>query len=210
VLFRRRRKQFETLVLVELPSLYRLALRLTGNQAMAEDLVQETLLRAYRSFGQFKLQEYGIKPWLFKILHHIFFNERTAAKRHHVLKNEPPWELVADQHPDHWPEIDINHLNWDQFDDEIKRGVEALAPEYRVVLLLWALEQLNYKEIGEICNVPAGTVMSRLFRARKDLSVKLAGYAQSHRLFREPHTAHGINHHPKTPVVFPEGSPNGL
>ena len=60
--------------------------------------------------------------------------------------------------------------HWEQFDEEIKQGVEALAPEYRIVLLLWALEQLNDQEIAHVCNIPVGTVMSRLFRARKDLA----------------------------------------
>ncbi len=207
MLFRRRRKQFEDLVLGELGALYRLAYRLTGNQSTAEDLTQETLLRAYRAFDHVHIREFGLKPWLFKILHNLYFNERLAEKRHHVLKTEPTWELIADQHHD-WPEVNIDHLDWDQFDEEIKRGVEALAPEYRIVLLLWALEQLNYKEIAHICNIPSGTVMSRLFRARKDLAEKLADYAKSHHLHRDrpiiKHN-HNQNSHPHM-----EETKNGL
>jgi len=181
VLFRQNRKQFEELVLSELGSLYRLGFRLTGNQAAAEDLTQETMLRAYRSFDRLQIRQFGVKPWLFKILHNVYFNDRLTRKRHPVLPNEPPWELLADQHHD-WPQVDIHHLNWEQFDEEIKHGVETLAPEYRIVLLLWSLEQLSYQEIAHVCNIPVGTVMSRLFRARKDLAEKLADYAKSHHL----------------------------
>ncbi len=203
MLFRRSRKQFEDQVLVELGPLFRLAFRLTGNRPTAEDLAQETLLRAYRAFDRVQIRDFGLKPWLFKILHHIYFNERLAAKRHPVLKTEPPWELLADQHHD-WPAVDIDHINWDLFDEEIKRAVEALAPEYRIVLLLWALEQLNYKEIAHICNIPAGTVMSRLFRARKDLAEKLAEYAKSHHLRNNPPIIKQ-NHH-----TIMEEAKNGL
>jgi len=207
LLFRRRSKQFEELVLIELPSLFRLAFRLCGDRTKAEDLVQETLLRAYKAFDDVKIREYGLKPWLFKILHNLFFNELTAQKRSHLLKDEPTWELMADQHTETWPEVDIHNLNWDQFDDEIKRGVESLAPEYRIVLLLWALEQLSYKEIAEICNVPVGTVMSRLYRARKDLTDKLAGYAEAHRL--KNHSTTGNSSLP-TQTLSPKGITNGL
>jgi RNA polymerase sigma-70 factor, ECF subfamily len=206
VLFRSKRKEFERLVLDAVPSLFRVALRLTSNRATAEDLVQETLLRAYKSFDHVEIRDFGLRPWLFKILHHLFFNERTAEKRHHVLAAEPTWELMADQHPDPWPEIDLAHLNWEQFDEEIKHGVEALAPEYRIVLLLWALEQMNYKEIAAVCNIPEGTVMSRLFRARKELAVKLAGYAQSHHLRQNGSAGHRIDHTTlTTPVANPKG-----
>lgn len=200
MLFHRKRKEFERLVLDELPALFRLAFRLTGNRALAEDLAQETLLRAYRSFDKVTIHEFGLKPWLFKILHNLFFTELHSRKKEHVLKEEPTWELIADQHPDHWPEMNIQHVDWDQFDDEVKRSVEALAPEYRIVLLLWALEQLNYKEIAAICNVPVGTVMSRLFRARKELSDKLAGYARDHRLMVPP-----VPHAAVTPIAGSKG-----
>jgi len=207
LLFRKRRKQFEDLVLVELPSLFRLAFRLTGDRTKAEDLVQETLLHAYRAFDDVQIREYGLKPWLFKILHNIFFNEFNAQKRSHLLKEEPTWELMADQHPEPWPEVDIHHINWDQFDEEIKRGGESLTPEYRIVLLLWALEQLSYIEIAEICNVPVGTVMSRLYRARKDLADKLAGYAETHRLKNHNHT---VNPPLPAQTLSPKGITNGL
>jgi len=200
MLFFGRRRKFEKQILNELPGLFRLALRLTGNQPAAEDLVQETFLRALKAFKTFQPREFGLKPWLFKILHHIFFNERSAAKRHHILADEPLWERVPDPHPEGESELDIHHMNWDLFDEEIKRGVDALAPEYRVVLLLWALEQLTYQEIAHICGIPMGTVMSRLSRARKELNDRLGGYARSHNLI-----PHDRNHTPS-----PESSPNGI
>jgi len=209
VLFGGKRKQFEELVLGEIGSLFRLAYRLTSNQAAAEDLVQETLLRAFRSFSETTLREFGIKPWLLKILHNVYFNERLAQKRHHVLKDEPVWEQMADHHSEPWDQTDIDHVNWEDFDEEIKSGIDTLAPEYRIVLLLWSLEQLSYREIADICNIPVGTVMSRLYRARKDLSARLAEYAVSHRLVKNPLPG------PTTPksqdsVSVSEGSQNGL
>jgi RNA polymerase sigma-70 factor (ECF subfamily) len=181
MLFRKNRKQFESLVLKEIDALFRLALRLTGNRSAADDLVQETLLRAYKAFDHFKIQEFGVKPWLFKILHHVYFNTLSNDRRHPVLKDEPIWNLLADHHPENWMTENIEQIDWEQFDEEIKRGIDTLEPEHRMVLLLWSLEQLSYKEIAEICNVPIGTVMSRLFRARKELAMKLTSYANTNR-----------------------------
>jgi RNA polymerase sigma-70 factor (ECF subfamily) len=186
MLFWKSRKRFESLVLKEADSMYRLAVRLTGNRTQAEDLVQDTFLRAYRAFDQFELRAGGVRPWLFKILHNVFFNDLAVRKRRHELKDEPIWELLADHHPHTWMATDLDHIDWDQFDEEVKGGIESLAPEYRVVLLLWSLEQMSYREIADICDVPVGTVMSRLFRARKELALRLSGYARSHRLVNVP------------------------
>ena len=79
-------------------------------------------------------------------------------------------------------ELKIADLNWDAFDQELKGAVNSLAPEYREVLLLWALEGLSYKEIAEVCNCAMGTVMSRLYRARQQVSERLADYAREHGL----------------------------
>jgi RNA polymerase sigma-70 factor (ECF subfamily) len=182
MLFRKNGNLFEDIVMKEVDSLYRFALRLTGNATRAEDLVQETLLRAYRGFDHFEFRDGRIKPWLFKILHHIFFDDLALQKRRHEIRDEPIWDLLADHHPGEWLAADLEHLDWEQFDEEIKKGIETLSPEYRIILLLWSLEQMSYREIAEICNIPVGTVMSRLFRARKELSGRLAGYARTHHL----------------------------
>lgn len=176
-------KKFEEVVLGLLDELFQFALRLTNNnRALAEDLVQETLLRAYRAFDRFEEREYGVKPWLLKIMHNIYFNELVAQKRRRESTNESQLNNIEDQHPEYKEEFDINNVDWEQFDEEIKNQISQLPDEYRVVLLLWALGEFNYKEIADICDIPIGTVMSRLFRARKQLAKNLTSYAEAHRL----------------------------
>ncbi len=177
-----KQRKFEKHILPELDRLFRFALRLAGNQSQADDLVQETLLRSYRAFDRFEGDSSNLRSWLFKIMHNIYFNELIARKRRRVSETEQDWNQIADQHPEPWPEFDVERLNWEKFDEEIKKSVEELAPEHRVVLLLWALEELSYKEIAEICDIPIGTVMSRLYRARKQLAESLTTYAKLHRL----------------------------
>ncbi len=186
-----KRKEFEGLVFPELDTLYRVAIRLTGDRSSAEDLLQETLLRAYRAFEKFKLTNIGVKPWLFKIMHNIYFNEKLAEKRKHRFEKElaeesrgTPRYQQSDQNLS-LQEIDLDNIPWDQFDQEIKKHIEELPPEYRIVLLLWALKDLSYKEIADICNVPIGTVMSRLYRARQILTNTLSEYAKSHRIIKK-------------------------
>ena len=84
-------------------------------------------------------------------------------------------EVAENQQPS---AVDIADLNWDAFDQELKAAVNTLSPDYREVLLLWALEGLSYKEIAEVCGCAIGTVMSRLYRARQQVSEKLAVYAK--------------------------------
>jgi RNA polymerase sigma-70 factor (ECF subfamily) len=163
--------------------MYRLARRLAGNEAEAEDVVQEALLRAYRAFDRFELREYGAKPWLLRILHNTFYTRRGREAKQPALLDEVNIDQLAGGRPaggstepsDGRPTDDID---WEYMDQEIVRAVDALSPEYRTVLLLWAMEGLSYKEIAEVCDCAIGTVMSRLHRARQALSSRLAHYAQ--------------------------------
>ncbi len=158
--------------------LYRLALRLTGHAEDAEDVVQETLIRAHKAFPRFEMHEYGARPWLLKILHRVFFTRRQRQARH----SQPLRELRSDElaaSTNHEPlVIPANgQVDWDSFDQELKTAVERLPVEYRSVLLLWALGDLAYREIADILDCPVGTVMSRLYRARQLLGQSLADYA---------------------------------
>jgi RNA polymerase sigma-70 factor (ECF subfamily) len=76
-------------------------------------------------------------------------------------------------------------MDWDRFDDEVKRAVLDLQPEYRFVLLLWAIEGLTYREIADVCHCAMGTIMSRLYRARQLLGRRLRHYAREHRLIKD-------------------------
>jgi RNA polymerase sigma-70 factor (ECF subfamily) len=160
-------------------AVYRMARRLAPDEAEAEDLVQETFLRAYRAFDDFELREYGAKPWLLKILYNVFCTHRGKQSRERVAVDGPGVEALAtDSGGTTLGETGTGEVDWEQFDDEIKLAVEALQPEYRAVLLLWALEELSYKEIAEVCDIPIGTVMSRLYRGRQQVGRQLAEYAR--------------------------------
>lgn len=175
----RLREEFEALALPHLESVWRLARRLSGNHAEAEDLVQEVYLRALRSFDRFELRACGPKPWLLKILHNVFCTRRSQSRRQPMLMEEVDLERVAgeiEERPlERWP--GENEVPWDEFDEVLARAVQSLRPEYRTVLLLWALEGLSYREIAHVCECPVGTVMSRLYRARQILCQRLGAWA---------------------------------
>jgi len=171
-------RQFSELVMPHLDLVYRIACKLAGSRHEADDLVQETFLRAYRSFGQFELREYGAKPWLLKILHNVFFTRRGQAGRAPTLMEDLSLDdFAAELEQKPFPTLPAGEMDWEHFDEELKRAVEDLAPEYRSVLLLWALGDLSYKEIADVLGCALGTVMSRLYRARQQLSGVLADYA---------------------------------
>ena len=172
---------FERIMLPHLDSVYALARRLTGSDAEAEDLAQDTFLRAYRSFGSFELRQYGARPWLFKILHNVFYS-RLERRRHQEIQLPEDVDVDAVSvrtAPEAADAVSpAAAMNWDLFDEELKDAVMTLAPEYREVLLLWAMEELSYKEIAEVCGCALGTVMSRLYRARRQIAEKLSDYAR--------------------------------
>jgi RNA polymerase sigma-70 factor (ECF subfamily) len=171
--------RFNEVALPHLDAVYRMARRLSRNDAEAEDLVQETFLRAYRSFEKFELRSYGAKPWLLKILHNVFYTRAGRQAKQPTLLDDASFDDFAGElDQPAGSELVADNLNWDLFDDEIKAGVDDLVEEYREVLLLWALEELSYKEIADVCGIPVGTVMSRLYRARQQLGRRLAGYAR--------------------------------
>ncbi len=179
---------FENLVLPLLDELFKFALRLTSNnKPLAEDLVQETMLRAYRAFDKFEMRETGIKPWLLKIMHNIYFTELTKTKKRNEANHSTDIYSVEDRHTEQSADFDIENIekiDWEQFDEEIKNNITQLPDEYRAVLLLWAFGEFSYKEIADISDIPVGTVMSRLYRARKQLAQSLTNYAKKHRLIK--------------------------
>jgi RNA polymerase sigma-70 factor (ECF subfamily) len=157
---------------------YRLARRLCGDAHEAEDLVQETFLRAHRAYERFELRDYGAKPWLLKILHHVFFTRRTrAAKGPALLADAEFVEAQVEQPVEVISLAGNGEVDWDHFDDELKSALDRLPAEYRSVMMLWALGDLTYKEISDVLDCPIGTVMSRLYRARNTLARTLADFA---------------------------------
>jgi RNA polymerase sigma-70 factor (ECF subfamily) len=165
-----------------MPSLYAAALRMTRNPADAEDLVQETYLRAYRGFGGFQ-EGTNLKAWLYRILTNTFINSYRAKKRR-------PDEAELDEVEDLYLYRRIGGLEaalagrsaedelLDRFTDtEVKEAIESLPESFRLAVLLADVEGFAYKEIAEILDIPIGTVMSRLHRGRKALQKRLYQFA---------------------------------
>lgn len=170
--------KFDEVVLCHLDLVFRMAVKLTGNPHEAEDLVQETFLRAHRAFDKFDLREYGAKPWLLRILHNVFYTKCGQAGRTPSLLDDLSMEDFAaelEQRP--LPTFESGEMDWEDFDEELKAAVLALTPEYRSVIVLWALGDLSYKEIAKVSGCALGTVMSRLYRARQQLNEALNQFA---------------------------------
>lgn len=155
-----------------MPMLYRTALRLTRNQADAEDLVQNTFLRAFNFYDKFTPGT-SFKAWIFKIMTNIFINQyRKQAREPQTVAIENTGIGTPD------PE----HLFFENLlDEDIKRAIEELPDQYRLTFLLYT-EGFSYKEIASITGANLGTVMSRLHRARRLLQGKLHQYQTEVRL----------------------------
>jgi len=178
--------RFEAIALPHLDAVYRIAQALGSDAAEADDLVQETFVRAFRAFERFELREYGARPWLLRILHNVFYTMKGRERREPTLLDDVDFDHFADGLNDNgsdWSSAEA--VNWDYFDQEVKTAVAQLQPEYRSVLLLWSIEGLSYREIAEVSDCALGTVMSRLFRARQSLRRLLCGYARERKLGAE-------------------------
>lgn len=173
------RDAFEKLALEHLEAVYRLALQLVRHPDEASDLVQETYLKALRVAERFEEHGGGIRPWLFKILHNVFYTKLAKARRGPFAADEmqsAPDDAPGPDEP--MPAWDLDSLDWEHVDERLKAAIEQLRPEYRTVLLLWAVEGLKYREISEVQEIPIGTVMSRLHRARSILTEQLSDLAK--------------------------------
>jgi RNA polymerase sigma-70 factor, ECF subfamily len=181
-------QEFEKLALAEADLLFRVACRLTGNSERAGDLVQETFLRALRSREGFDLQEHGIRPWLLRIMHNIHLTQAERQRREpvlmdvHAMGEDTRDSQGGDGRPASSPFAEDFFQN---LDDKLLHALESLPSDYQVVLLLWSVEELSYKEIAEAVCVPIGTVMSRLHRARQRLAATLQEFAPRQRAARE-------------------------
>ncbi len=165
-------ERFEAEALVHLGPLYRTALRLTGNDADAQDLVQETVLRAFRFFDSFEPGT-NCRAWLFRILMNTFVNEYRKRVRgpHQVDLDETmsTLESRADPAVVSLPATPEELVSAGMLDGDLKEGLRALPPEFRAAVLLCDVEEFSYKEIAEMTQVPVGTVMSRIHRGRRAL-----------------------------------------
>ena len=168
------RAEFERLALDQLDHVHRAAFQLCRDHATAEDLVQDTYLRALRSADRFEDRGGGVRPWLFAILHNVFYTHLEKQSRRptpvETIYSEDQRERLPDEPPPAW---DLASMDWEYVDGRIKDALDTLEPDSRLALLLWGIEGLKYREIAAVLDVPVGTVMSRLHRARKKLAALL-------------------------------------
>ena len=161
--------------------LYNYAVRLTGNEDDAKDLVQDTYLKAYRFLDKYQ-PDTNAKAWLFRILKNSFINNyrKNVRTPDQVEFDEIQdyYDLVRDQTKD----IDDLRRQFDDnlLSDEVVTAMDSLNEEFRTIIILSDLEQLTYEEIAEILDIPLGTVRSRLHRARKAMQEKLYTFALKH------------------------------
>src|SRR5258705_793434 len=166
-------KDFERLALEQLDMLYGVARRLTRDPNRAEDLVQETYLRALRSRDGFNLETFGIKPWLLRILYNLHVSRAQREGRQPATVDD-----LEQAGPDRRSAtLPIDSRSFEGMDEQLVQAIDGLGDEYRSVLMLWAVEDFTYKEIAESLDIPIGTVMSRLHRVRQRLSEELHEYA---------------------------------
>lgn len=175
---------FEAQVLPLAPSLYRMAYHLTRNRTEAEDLTQETFLRAFRGFGGFRGG--NVKAWVFTILRNAYRDECRRRGHEPVLEADlNEGVLVISQNVRHQePSAEAEALRRLP-NDAIERAFAALPPEWRLIVILADVEELTYREIAEVTEIPIGTVMSRLSRARKRLQSQLLATSSGPRPVRE-------------------------
>ena len=169
--------------LPHLDAVYRFAIRLTGSADEAEDLVQETFLRAFRSWDQYA-RGTNAKSWLFTICRNVFLRKRERAQRHEEILSLNAARVGAGSTPvanPMWSSAQGVDPEGDFFesivDERIISAIEELPEEYRTAVVLSDIEGLPYAEIAALMEVPVGTVKSRLFRGRRRLQQVLYDYA---------------------------------
>ncbi len=168
-------QEFEREALVHLDTLYNVALRLTGSAPDAEDLVQDTVTKAYRAWDKYE-RGTNCRAWLVTILRNTFINQyRRKSKRptpvdFEAVKDTSVFEAMQDRDPSG---------TFFRFivDEEVKRAIQELPEEFRIPVVLSDVEGLSYAEIAEALELPLGTVKSRLFRGRRRLQQRLYEYA---------------------------------
>jgi len=177
------RAGFEEEALPHVDAVYRFALRLSGSPDEAEDLVQETFLRAFKSWDQYT-RGTKAKSWLFTICRNVFLRGRERAGRHEEILSESASRSMLGGTPvinPVWASVEAVDPEGDFFgaivDERIIRAIADLPEEYRTAVVLSDIEGLGYAEIAELMDVPVGTVKSRLFRGRRRLQEVLYGHA---------------------------------
>jgi RNA polymerase sigma-70 factor, ECF subfamily len=180
------RRRFEDEALPHLDALYTMAVRLARNSHDASDLVQETILRAYRFFDRFE-QGTNCRAWLLTILFNNFRNGYRRSAREQPAGSPEEFERrieaesLRSDSPNSDPEATLSGSGMER---EVEAALDALPAEFREALLLVDVQELSYQEISQVLNIPIGTVKSRVSRARSLLRDALAAYAKERGIIR--------------------------
>lgn len=176
----RKRQQFQEEAFVHSDALYRTALRMTRNTDDAADLIQETMVKAYRFWDRYE-QGSNARAWLYKIMTNIFINSYRSKSRapqtvaYEDIDDNFLFGQLADMKSESNPE---EQFFAKVFDDDVKKAIEELPEDFRIVVILSFLDGFSYQEIADIAGLNIGTVKSRLHRGRKLLQKSLWDYAR--------------------------------
>lgn len=176
------RERFETEALPLMDQLYAAAYRLTGAPVDAQDLLQDTFMKAYSSFHTFEAGT-NLKAWMYRILQNTFINQYRRKQRRPVevdTDNTTDWEMLqaASHDPTGLRSAEAEAFN-SLTDEVVVKALEEMPTTYREAVVLADVEGFSYKEIAELMGTPAGTVMSRIHRGRAILRSRLADYARA-------------------------------
>ena len=180
-IFETRRRRFEREAMVHADALYGTAMRLTRDPDQAQDLVQETLLKAFKHFDGLR-PDSNLKAWLTRVLTNTFINQYRRRKVRHRSQElyDPDW--MNDRVGSNWARDAAKRPGQQVIDrfvrEKLNSAVAELPEVYRQVLILADVEELAYKEVAETLDIPIGTVMSRLHRARRKLRESLSEFAE--------------------------------
>ena len=181
--------RFEETALPYLDRLYATALRYTKNRKDAEDLVQDTYLKAFTNFHRFEPGT-NCQAWLFKIMTNTFYNKfRRKQREQRIFANRDESELREVDYDLSEPRYQKNpeqEAMQRRFSESMVKALESLPDDWRMVILLADLNGFKYKEIAHILEIPVGTVMSRVFRARKAIRKMLADEAYAQGIIKDP------------------------
>ena len=189
-------EQFTADAMQYAPQLFSTALRMTRNRSDAEDLVQETYIKGWRSFHTFQ-EGTNLRAWLFRIMTNTYINKYNAQKRKGTeVELDDVEELFLYKRLGSIDQSQLSSSAEDQMlelftDDEVKNALEELPEDFRIPVLLSDVDGFSYKEIAEMLEIPIGTVMSRLHRGRKAMQKMLYEYARERGLIVEPLTIEG-------------------
>ena len=189
-------EDFEAGVLAQLDSLYRTALRMTNNQQEAEDLVQETMLKAFR-FADSYQRCTNLRAWLFRILNTSAINRYRKQATHPQTTSLPEGEefylynRIRDFNGQELSSAAEEEVLSKYLDEDVYKALNELPPNFRMAVVLADIEGMSYKEIAEALQIPIGTVMSRISRARRQLQKSLWQYAQDKGYIKAPSESDG-------------------